>query len=798
MLSNYLKIALRNLRKRGGFSLINMAGLGLGIAASLVILLYAQHELTYDRFHAEADRIYQVYKERSTPTGMQVARDTWVPLLPRLTETFPAVETGTRFWTQADWVVHQNNAFEEEIAYTDSTFFDVFTFPLAQGSPDIALADPYAAVVTQEVAQRLFGDANPIGQTIEIGYDTTYTVRGVLAPIPTNSTLQFDVAIPLPGVSGFADVQDDWGSSFLSTYILLQPGAEPEALEAQMPDFIASIWDAEEAERTNFKLEALPDLQQAISNNADYAYILLGVALAILLIASINFTNLATARSMERAREIGVRKTLGAQRSQLVAQFLGESVLMGLCALGVGIGLAELALPIFNNLYGLELGIDYTSPLGWIGLLGVGVGVGLVAGAYPALFLAGFKPITAAQGSEPTRKLSGRLRSKSTSFGVRQGLVVMQFALSTVLIIGTFVVWQQIEHMKTADPQFDQEHLVTINTSLDNFADPEAAQSRVEAFEQEVRRQSSIVQTSFGSAMPGRGSNSFIFVYPGDAESDKERYRMRWTVVQPGYFETLGVPLIQGRSFEEKRAADRDAVVLNDAALRALGWTDIQNKRVRFGGDTPFDVIGVTANYHYQSLANAVEPIVHLYRTDMSRLYNYLAVRTQAGASAEGVDHMQQAWAGVMPGRELQYEFVDQRFAELYQTQERLATVASAFAGLAILVACLGLFGLAALMVAKRRKEISVRKVLGASIPRLVALLTKDFAQLVLVAFAVAAPVAYWLMDRWLQDFAYRINLGLGVFLGAGVLALLVAVVTVSTQTIRAARIDPARTLRSE
>jgi putative ABC transport system permease protein len=699
------------------------------------------------------------------------------------------VETGTRFWTREEWIVHQNNTFQEEVAYTDATLFDVFTFPLARGNPETALADPYAAVVTSDVAARLFGDADPIGHAIEIGYDTTYTVRGVLEPIPTNSTLQFDVAIPIQSAPDYADMQDNWGSSFLSTYVLLQPGADPGALEAQMPDFIASIWDAEEAERTNFKLEALPDLQQALSNNADYAYILLGVALAILLIASINFTNLATARSMERAREIGVRKSLGAQQTQLVTQFLGEAVLMGLCALAVGVALAEGALPFFNDLYGLSLDIDYADPRGWAALLGLGVGVGLVAGLYPALFLAGYRPVVAAQGSEPTRKLSGRLR---------QGLVVMQFALSTVLIVGTFVVWQQIEHMKTADPQFDQAHLITVNTTLDDFADPEAAQSQIEAFEQEIRRQSSVVQTSFGSAMPGRGSNSFIFVYPGDAESDAQRYRMRWTVVEPGYFETVGVPLTRGRAFEEARAADQNAVVLNQAALDALGWTDIEGKQVSLMGDMQVDVIGVTADYHYQSMADAVEPIVHLYWSDMSRLYNYLAVRTQAGAGPEAVDQMQQAWARVLPDRELRYEFVDQRFEALYQTQERLATVTSAFAGLAILVACLGLFGLAALMVTKRRKEISVRKVLGASVPRLVALLTKDFAQLVLVAFVVAAPVAYLLMNRWLQDFAHRIDLGLGLFVGAGLLALLIAVVTVSTQTIRAARIDPAQALRSE
>ena len=789
MLRNYLTTALRNLRKRGGFSLINIAGLGLGIAASLVILLYVRHELTYDRFHEEADRIYQVYKERGTPTGTQISRDTWVPLLPRLTQTFPAVETGTRFWTQTDWVVHQNDAFQETVAYTDSTFFDVFTFPLAEGDPETALTDPYAAVVTQEVAQRLFGDANPIGQPVEIGYDTTYTVRGVLEPIPTNSTLQFDVAVPIQSLSGYADAQDNWGGSFLLTYILLQSGTEPGMLEAQMPELIASIWDAEEAERTTFKLEALPDVQQAISNNADYAYILLGVALGILLIASINFTNLATARSMERAREIGVRKTLGAQRTQLVTQFLGESVLMGLGALGVGVLLAELALPVFNDLYGLSLGVDYADPRGWAALFGLGVGVGLAAGAYPALFLAGFKPITAVQGSEPTRTLSGR---------IRQGLVVMQFALSTVLIIGTFVVWQQIEHMKTADPQFDRQHLITVTTSLDDFADPAAARSRIQAFEQELRQQSSIVQTSFGAAMPGRGSTSFIFAYPGDAGDDAQRYRMRWTTVQPGYFETLGVPLTQGRAFDEDRAADQDAAVLNQAALDALGWTDIAGKQIDLMGEIPVDVIGVTANYHYQSMARAVEPIIHLNWADMSRLYNYLAVRTQAGAGPEAVAQMQEVWARVMPERALRYEFADQRFAELYQAQERLATVAGAFAGLAILVACLGLFGLAALMVTKRRKEISVRKVLGASVPRLVALLTKDFAQLVLVAFVVAAPVAYGLMTRWLQDFASRIDLGLSVFLGAGALALLVAVVTVGTQTIRSARVDPAQTLRSE
>ena len=361
MLRNYFKTALRAFRRRPGSTAINVIGLALGFAASIVIALYAQHELTYDAFHDEADDIYQVYKERDTPSGTQVARDTWVPMLPRLKATYPSVESGVRIYPQQQWVQRGEQRIEAEVAYVDSTLLEVFTFPLRRGSAASALDDPGSAVITPEVAEQHFGDADPIGQTLTVNFDTEVTVTGVLEPIPTNSTLQFDVAIPIQASERYREQRDDWGNSFLFTVVQLQDGASPGDLEAQFPQLIASVFGEEETERTRFRLQPLTTLQDALTGNRDVATILLTIAGAILLIAAMNFMNLAAAQSLGRAREIGVRKSLGALEKQLAGQFLGEAVLMSLGGFAVGAVLAQLVLPVFNGLYDVELSLGLLS-----------------------------------------------------------------------------------------------------------------------------------------------------------------------------------------------------------------------------------------------------------------------------------------------------------------------------------------------------------------------------------------------------------------------------------------------------
>lgn len=790
MLRNYFKTALRAFRRRPGATAINVIGLALGFAASIVIALYAQHELTYDAFHDEVDDIYQVYKERDTPSGTQVARDTWVPMLPRLEETYPSVESGVRIYPQQQWVQHGEQRIEAEVAYVDSTLLEVFTFPLRRGSAASALDDPGSAVITPEVAEQHFGDADPIGQTLTVNFDTEVTVTGVLEPIPTNSTLQFDVAIPIQASERYREQRDDWGNSFLFTVVQLQDGASPGDLEAQFPQFIASVFGEEETERTRFRLQPMTTLQDALTGNRDVATILLIIAGAILLIAAMNFMNLAAAQSLERAREIGVRKSLGALEKQLAGQFLGEAVLMSLGGFTVGAALAQLVLPVFNGLYDVELSLGLLSnPARGAVSLGIAVAVGLIAGSYPAAILSRFDPSAVMRGSHET-SASGLL--------VRKGLVVVQFVLSMILIVGTLAAWQQIDHLQSTRTGVDAEQLVAIETSLQNFGDPRAARSRLQTFEQEVERISGVASASFSSHVPGNWPGWFTFAYPGTATSDDARQRLRYALVDPSYFDTHGIQVHRGRVFSDERGMDSSAVVLNRAAMQAFGWSSPDGKQVQLSDDT-FDVIGVVENYRFQSAASEVEPLLHLNGVlSGGARYQNLTVRLQSADARSVLDQMQALWGEVDATRPLPYTFVDARLRQLYESEERLATVVSAFTGLAIVIACLGLLGLAALAVTRRQKEIGIRKALGATVASVTASLSRDFLTWVALAVVLAMPAAYLLLEGWLQDFATRIDLGPGLFLGAAAVVFLVAAATVATQTLRAARLDPAETLRSE
>ena len=789
MLKNYVKITLRNVRRYPGYAFLNVSGLALGIAASLVIFVYARHELTYDRFHTEANRIYQVYKERITPAGTQITRDTWVPMAERLRREYPAVEHAVRVWTSTQWVRHGDARFEEDVTFTDAALWDVFDFPLAQGDPATAFRDPYSAVVSQEIARKYFGDEDPIGKTLTLHHTHDYRITGVLAPVPTNATVRIDVAAPFVSLPFYDQVADYWDGSFIETYVLLKPGADPAALEAQFPDLISRLWNAEEASRTNFRLEALPDLWNALTGNRAYALILVGVALAILLIAAINFTNLATARSMQRAREIGMRKVLGARRRQLVGQFLGESLLLTAGALGLGLVLAVATLPQLERLYDIELSL-MTSPLIPVLLVGLGLVVGLLAGAYPAFVLSGFRPIAALHG------LLGRGRSGR---GLRHGLVVLQFTLAAALIMATLLVRSQVDFMQHADLRFDRDHLVAVRTDLGDFADADTARLHLETFRHALLQTGGVTAVAAASHLPGDWGDAFTFAWPGDG-GDEDRLRMRRAFVDDQYFATYGIDLVEGRAFDANRPTDReDAVILNEAALRAFGWTTAEGKTIR-RGDERYDVVGVVRDYHYTSLQDEIAPVLHFYRPSGDGVHNYVTARLGTPDASAALVAMEVAWRKVDPSRALPYVFVDDRFTQLYEAEERLGTAAGAFTLLAILIACLGLFGLASWMVTQRVKEIGIRKALGASVAGIVLLVTKEFARLVLVAVVLAVPLAYLGVDAWLNHFAYRIEVAdhAAVFVLAGLAALLFAAATVGYQAVRAALTDPVKALRYE
>lgn len=794
MLKNYIKIAFRNIWKRKGYSLINIGGLGIGIAAAILISLYAINELTFDSFHENADDIYMVYKERVTPTGVQDTYDTWVPLKMEIEETYPNVVMSARTLTQDFWMEAEGKKFQEEVVYTDSELFEMFSFPLTNN-----VENPFPSlqsiVISEEIAQKYFGDENPIGKVFRLAYVRDYVVSGVLEDIPQNSSIQIDMAIQLESSGAYEDFKENWGSSFLETYVQLEEGSNPAELEAQFPDLITKIWDAETAHRTNFKLLSLTEMYNRFNDSDKYSYILLGIAIAIILIACINFMNMTTARSLERVREVGMRKALGGQRSQLVIQFLSESTLIVFIALFVGICFAELLLPAFNNLYDLQLSLNIFENIdALLALAGSSLLLGLISGSYPAFFLSKFSS---------SEVLRGQFSKKPGGFTLRRILVTTQFAVTIVIIISTLIMRDQIQFMKNADLGLEKENIIAIQRSADDFEDEEQATLRLNTFKDEIRNHRNVISVASSRAMPGQqfSFNTFLFAVP-EGWTAESPLRMRWTTVDNQFFNLYDIDLVEGRMFRDGSEADIESgVIINRAAMEDFGWETAVGKVVGLGssGSEKMNVVGVVENYNYQSLENEVAPIMHFFRPSESASQNVISVRIADNDVNGTLAFIESQWQNIVDAEmPINYFFVDDQFDRMYETQDRLVTVAGAFSLLAIIIAALGLLGLASLMVNQRTKEIGIRKVLGASAAEIIVLISKNYLLLVIVGFLIAVPVTWYLMNNWIQDFAYRTDLRTGVFLIGGISAFIVALITVTAQAFKASLLNPAESLRSE
>lgn len=814
MLRNYLTIALRALRKHLGYSLINVAGLAVGLAGCILIALFVWDELSYDRFHEKADRIYRVVRQ-----GEDL--NTSALLAPTMEDELPEVERAVRIsprWFDEVLVTRGNTSFyEEDFFFTDPAFFDVFSFPLIRGNPDTALERPFTVILTETMAQKYFGEANPLGQTLSIEgpYGVhDFTVTGVVRDVPHNSHFQFNL---LASFATRAETEPQpesmrsWYHVGDYTYVLLNEENDVAALQAKMPTFYArhhearlsQIPDEEKPDLTNaYTFQPITDihlyshLERELEPNSEvrYLYIFSVVALLILLIACINYMTLATARAAHRAREVGVRKVVGATRGQLARQFLGESILLSLLAMVLAAAIVQLSLPAFNQLTGKEISIGVASAP-WLGpalLLG-GLGIGLLAGSYPALFLSGFRPVHVLKG------LTGRSASNAW---FRSGLVTLQFAISIGLIAATLIVQHQLDYMKNKRLGLNPEQVLVVSTR----GKLGTVSQRFGAFKQELLRHPAIAHVStVNPILPARpdGLRELWVKHPRDAGSPEERQAMpraNGMSVGMDVLKTLDISLVKGRTF---RPADFDSiraengftpVLINQTAVRQFGWEEPIGKEFACCRRPTPRVVGVVEDFHYQSLKTQIAPLT-LMPTWWSR---HVLVRVRTDDLASTIDFVETQWEAIAPDYPFAYTFLDDRFARVYDAEERLAQVFGVFALLAIAIACLGLLGLVAYMASTRTKEIGIRKVLGASVSNVVALLTKDFLRLILVAFIVATPVVHWAMGHWLQDFAYRITLGPSVFLLAGAAALVIALATVSYQAFRAARTDPAEALRYE
>ena len=809
MLKNYLLVTLRSLRRQKLYAVLNVFGLAIGLAFCVLVLLFVHDELTFDRGHANADRIYRLYRDpvrADAPIDRELSMP--VPAGPAMAATFPEVEAFVRIDRAGPGLtLRYGGALYEQpgVLFTDPAFFDIFTAPLRAGDPAVALADPQSIVLTPAVAQRLFGDEDPLGKTISVRMDDGYVdvrVTGLAEPPPPNTSLPFQALVPyelfVQHTSFMRRIVDRWDATRSITYVLLRSGADVAHVQAQMPRFmethLGSMFDEM---RTNgtwqgdgppalYRLQPLldihlnPDVPEGITPPSDprYAYLLSGIALAVLLIACINFMILAVGRSARRAKEVGVRKAMGAQRGQLMAQFWGEALLLSALALGLGLALAQAALPVFNELAGkaLHLGSG-ASGLAALAVAGLVVVTGLVAGSYPALVLARVQPTVT-------------LRDRAAVGGagaLTRGLVVVQFGLSVVLIVATLVMARQLDHLKTARLGFAGEQVVVIPT---RGLDGQQVLARYRAL---AEARPDVIGVTGANIAPGLSLWRRGFAYEGEI---KQVATFR---VEPNFLETLGMDLVAGRAFDPTRGTDSTAAILiNEAFARDFGWEEPVGRRlpVTWGTLREPEVIGVVRDFHFQSLHQAVAPAV-LYVNASDPVLNVYA-RIRPDDVAGTLATLEATWKSLTPDVPFAHHFLDDAMDRLYASEERWGRIVGYGALFAILVACLGLLGMATLAAQRRTKEIGIRKVLGASVPGLVGLLVKEFVGLAGLAVVLAVPVGYVVMQRWLEGFASRVALGPGTFLLAGALVLAIALLTVSVQTLRAASANPVESLRYE
>jgi len=791
MLKNYLTIALRNLQRHKGYAFINVAGLAVGMACCLLILLFVRHEQSYDRFHENADRIYRVLREGSAGTGLRLTANLLGNLAPRLEDTFPGVERMVRLHNRPAVLSRGDVHFEENhLFWSDASVFDVFDFSLERGDPATALSRPGTAVLTRATAQKYFGDADPLGQTLVLDSKHTLEITGIAAPPPPNSHIDFGVLVSM---ATLGELENPWIPENQGwTYVLLAPGQSPEALEAQINASLGDLvwWWNLDAIHVAYALQPLVDIHLrsrgyiGVGEVSDERYVQFFsvIALLVLLIACINYMNLATARSARRAQEVGMRKTLGAQRRQLVGQFMSESVLFSLMALTGAVFLVELALPSFNSLTDKTLGLDYTRDGGVLALfLGTALATGLVAGSYPALYLSRFNPVRVLKG----------LRDRGGPAMLRRGLVVVQFGITIVLLIGSVVIYQQMRYIQTKNLGFDTEQVLIINKR--------GLQTDLATFKQALLDVPGVVRASASSGVPILQGG-----WVSESEINDQKVMTMRLLVDEDYVATMGMEIVAGRDFSGDRPADRtQALLVNETMTAVRGWDDPLSQTLTAGSDSAgnpiaVNVIGVVKDFHTGSLHNAIMPTILDPHPKWEGFVRQFLVRIRPENVPGTLSALEATWQRFAPDYPFAYSFLDDDVDALYRAEQRFGTLFAAFTVLAILIACLGLFGLAAHTAEQRTREIGIRKVLGAPLESVVLLLSQDFARLVVVAFVVAAPLAYLAAQRWLDDFAYRIDISWGIFLVAGLLALLVAILTVSYQAVRAALADPVKALRYE
>jgi len=803
MLKNYLKLTVRILRNQRSFSLINILGLGIGMACCLLILLYVQDELSYDRYHENAGRIYRfVSNTKMGDMTLEVAGVS-APAAQAFKDEVAEVENAVRFRTESQVkVIYGNESYrEEKIAFCDPSLFDVFTLPLIEGNPETALTLPNTLIISEKAARKIFGKATAVGQVLQLEDFPNLKVTGVFKDIPAASHFHFDFIISMSSLDESRD--PNWMTFNFQTYVLLHKGADVPQVESKLRALIKSKlapqietstgksideFYAQRGIKDRSYLQPLTAIHlhsggvTGFEPNGDikYVYILSSIALFILIIACVNFMNLSTARSTGRAKEVGLRKVMGSYRIDLIKQFLLESIVLSFISLIVGILIVLTVLPAFNQLSGKDLaGKDLGSGIMLGAFAGIALLTGLLAGCYPAFVISSFRPVTILRGRLKDSLKAGRL-------SLRSGLVIFQFIASILLIISTLVIFSQLRFIQNKKIGFNKEQVLVLNNTS-------PLKDQIHAYKNEMLKNPNITKATVSAYLPVPSSRLYSSVKAEGDTSEKSGPPIAVFPVDHDYIDTLEMKIVEGRGFAQEYLTDNEAVVINQAAVRHFSWDDPLEKTLRFDRKN-YRVIGVVENYHFESLRNQIKPVILYLGDSRGRISFRIKTENIAGT----IEALRRTWKEFLPDEPFDYFFFDDKFFSLYQAELMMGRIFGIFSGLAIFVAGLGLFGLAAFTAEKRTKEIGIRKVLGASVPQILNMLSREFVLLVVIANLIAWPIGYYLMTRWLQGFAYRVSFGLGIFILAGFITVFISILTISLQAIKAATSNPVKALRYE
>jgi len=812
MFKNHLTIAFRNLSKNRLFTLLNVGGLGIGLAVAMLIGLYVRDELSFDRFNEKADRVFRVNMDVRFGGQEQAIAVACAPMGPTLVRDYPALETQCRFRQWGAITVKKGSEAIEEgnNSYVDSTFFQVFTMPLLEGDPRTALADPGTGVISEKMAQKYFGTTTGVvGRILRINENRDVRVTGVMRDMPAQSHFHYDFLFSMSSIAEEANA-DVWLANNFHTYLLLRPGAVAAEVENHFnevvekyvgPQFEHLTGGTMTAFKNNgdwikYSLQNVRDIhlhsdrtaEQEANSDVKYIWIFGSVALIVLLLACVNFMNLSTARSAGRAREVGVRKALGSNRSALVRQFLTESLVLTVLSFALALTVVRLTLPIFSVFADKDIQFSFLDGPMLGSLAGLALLTAFVAGSYPAFFLSAFRPIEVLKG-----KLTGSAKGSGSSW-LRSGLVVFQFCISVALIASVLVVQKQLAFIQDKKLGYEKERLVMLRNTW-------WLREKTLDFKSQLLQIPGIEAVSCADFFPTPSSrNSSMFNEAGKDMATSSVSSQYWDV-DFDYLRTFGMTIREGRWFDAALKTDSSVCVINQSAAKMFGWANAVGQKVSTFTDpstkstATFEVVGVVEDFNYESLRENIGPMV----MTIGRSSGTMALRLTAKADIEKtMASVGAVFKAAMPAQPFNFKFVDEEFDQQYRSEQRIGSILGAFAGFAIFIACLGLFGLAAFTAEQRMKEIGIRKVLGASVGSVVRLLSKDFLKLVVVSLVLAFPIAYYFMQRWLADFAYRIDLQWWMFAAAGVAAVTIAFLTVGAQAVRAALANPVKSLRSE